>query len=235
MLIDMSMASSLPKNKEDAILLQKNLRNKIFIKNDFSKLETIAGVDVSYDIKNNISRAVIVSMNFKNLTVLSSIIAYEPTTFPYIPGLLSFREIPVILKALNEIEQPPDILMVDGQGIAHPRRLGIAAHLGILTNIPAIGVAKSRLTGCYQEPGLLKGEQSLLLSGKERIGTVLRSKNNIKPLFISPGHRIDHETAVAITLKCLTRYRLPEPTRLADKLSKNCPPYTGQNILHFSN
>src|SRR5690606_26539739 len=115
-----------------------------------------------------------------------------------------------------QLPEAPDLLMVDGQGIAHPRRLGIAAHLGALVDLPAIGVAKSRLTGRYEEPGPHKGARTVLTDKSEKIGTVLRSKERTNPLFISPGHRVDHDTAVEITLRCLTKYRLPEPTRIAD-------------------
>ena len=209
-----------PAHAEEAISIQKELAKKVRIENDFHKLELIAGIDVSYDIQNDISRAVVVLMRRHELKPLKTIIARLPTTFPYVPGLLSFREIPVILKALEQLDEMPDLLMVDGQGIAHPRRLGIAAHLGVLTDMPAIGVAKSLLTGKYEEPGAEKGAQTLLLSKGEKIGTVLRSKEKTNPLFISPGHLIDHDTAVEVTLSCLTHYRLPEPTRIADKISK---------------
>src|SRR5262249_46364583 len=143
-----------------------------------------------------------------------------PVDFPYIPGLLAYREIPAILAALSKLKTIPDLLMVDGHGIAHPRRMGIAAHLGVILDMPTIGVAKSRLTGSFQEPGPTKGDRSALMAGKECIGTVLRSRDNVHPLFISPGHRVSMDTALALTLRCLTRYRLPEPTRMADKYSK---------------
>ncbi len=200
--------------------MQQELRGKVRLGNDFGTIKTIAGVDVSYDIKNDLSRAFIVLMSPRDLKPIYSVKAELPTPFPYIPGLLSFRELPVILKALALLEETPDLLMVDGQGIAHPRRLGIAAHLGVLTDLPAVGVAKSRLIGEYREPGPLKGERSPLTDKGERIGTVLRSKDNTLPLFISPGHRVDLATAVGMVEQCLTRYRLPEPTRIADKLSK---------------
>ena len=216
---------SWPADAAEAIAIQQALRRQVHIGDDFPTLKIIAGVDVSYDIKNNISRAVIVLMKIEDLKPLDIVVATLPTAFPYSPGLLSFREIPVILNALKRLPKQPDLLMVDGQGIAHPRRLGIAAHLGVLTNMPAIGVAKSRLTGTYIEPGMHKGNQTILLSGKERLGTVLRSKNKTKVLFISPGHRVGHETSVALVLQCLTRYRLPEPTRIADKISKNPTPF----------
>jgi len=209
-----------PADAKEAIALQMLLRSKVRLANDFPAVHTIAGVDCSYDIQNNLGRAFIVLMQFDSLKPITSTKAELPLTFPYIPGLLSFREIPVILKALDKLQRKPDMLMVDGQGIAHPRRLGIAAHLGVITDIPSIGVAKSRLIGKYQEPGVYKGDASLLYDKDERIGTVLRSKDNTLPLFISPGHRVDQETAVDFTLRCLTKYRLPEPTRIADKLSK---------------
>lgn len=211
---------SWPNNASDAIALQKELRSKARIENDFGEIKTLAGIDVSYDVKENTSRAVIVTMKLADLAPLQTIVVDAPTTFPYISGLLSFREIPVILQALKQLQVKPDLLMVDGQGIAHPRRLGIAAHLGVLTNIPSIGVAKSRLTGTYQEPGPNRGDMSPLMDKTERIGTVLRSKVKTNVLFISPGHRVDQDTAVQITLQCLRGYRLPEPTRIADKISK---------------
>lgn len=163
-------------------------------------------------------------MDMASLKPLESIIVTAPTSFPYIPGLLSFREAPVILQALEKLGRPPDILFIDGHGIAHPRRLGIASHIGVLTGLPAIGVAKSVLCGNYEEPGPAKGSATPLIHKGEKIGTVLRSRDNVKPIFISPGHRIVHESAVALVLRCLTRYRLPEPVRLADKLSKFARP-----------
>jgi deoxyribonuclease V len=210
-----------PEGAEHAIAMQKDLAQQVIIADEEKPIRLIAGVDCSFDIQNDFSRAVIVLMEITELTPLFTITAHQPTRFPYVPGLLSFREIPVILEALEELPRRPDLLMVDGHGIAHPRRLGIAAHLGVVTDLPAIGVAKSRLTGSYQEPGPEKGSMSVLYNRKkEKIGTVLRSKVKTNPLFISPGHRISHEQALDVTIRCLTRYRLPEPTRIADKLSK---------------
>lgn len=200
--------------------MQTFLRKQVCLEPIPTVFHSIAGIDVSYNIKQGTSHAVVVLMTLQDLQPYFSITTSMLVPFPYIPGLLSFREIPVILKALHALPEVPDLLMVDGHGIAHPRRLGIAAHLGVLVGIPSIGVAKSRLIGSYQEPGIMKGDQSLLLHRQERIGTVLRSKNHTKPLFISPGHLMDHSSSVALTLQCLTRYRLPEPTRIADKLSK---------------
>ncbi len=212
--------ASWPKNAAEAVVVQNILRHRVKLLDDFADPVTIAGVDCSYDIKSNLSYAFIVLMNMTDMKVLATARAELPTEFPYIPGFLSFREIPVILKALEQLPQKPDIFMVDGQGIAHPRRLGIAAHLGVITDTPAIGVAKSRLCGTYQEPDNIKGAMKPLMDKGEQIGIVMRSKDNVKPLFVSAGHRISHKKAADITISCLSNYRLPEPTRIADKISK---------------
>lgn len=200
--------------------MQEALRAKLTLHNDFTLLATVAGIDVGYDMARGLAHASVVTMPLGGSYATEQAQAYLPVAFPYIPGLLSFREIPAILAALTQLSRLPDMLMVDGHGIAHPRRMGIAAHLGVLLDMPSIGVTKSRLTGRFAPPGPRKGDSSPLLAGNERIGTVLRSRDGVNPLFISPGHRIDMETACALTMECLTRYRLPEPTRLADKLSK---------------
>ncbi len=214
-----------PSTLSEAKDIQKKLQKAAPIQNDFDAIDVIAGIDVSYDIKSNISRAVVVLLKRATLQPFETVIAKMPTTFPYISGFLSFRETPVIIKALSELKGRPDLLMVDGQGVAHPRRLGIAAHIGVLTNMPAIGVAKSRLVGTFEEVGPAKGAHVPLMDKGERIGTVLRSKDKVNPLFISPGHRVDHDTAVDLTMECLTKYRLPEPTRIADKVSKSVEEY----------
>jgi deoxyribonuclease V len=210
-----------------AVTIQNELQKHVHIEDDFNTpLKIIAGVDVSYNIKNNLTHAFIVLIDAETLKPIADVVASKDTDFPYIPGFLSFREIPTILQALKNLphDKQPDLLRVDGQGIAHPRRMGIAAHLGVLTDTPSIGVAKSRLTGSYTMPGSHKGDTSPLSYKKEIIGTVLRSRDNVKPLFVSPGHRVSVETSLHIVEKCLTKYRLPEPTRLADKLSKTKKP-----------
>jgi deoxyribonuclease V len=211
---------STPVSEDDARAIQNALRLKIRLENDFGVPYVITGVDVAYDMVRNLAHAAVISLSLEDMSPLESAQVFVPVDFPYIPGLLSFREIPAILAALDKLTRPSDLLMVDGQGIAHPRRMGIAAHLGVLLDRPSIGVAKSRLTGRYEMPGPLKGDRTPLMAGKEQIGTVLRSRDNVSPLFISPGHRVGMDTAVSITLQCLRRHRLPEPTRLADKLSK---------------
>ncbi len=209
-----------PVSKEEARAVQQSLREKILLHNCFDKINLIAGIDCGYDLARNLAHASVVVVDADTLQPVEQVQAFAPAEFPYIPGLLSFREIPAILAALAKLKSAPDLLMVDGHGIAHPRRIGIAAHLGVIVDCPSIGVAKSRLTGSFINPGSAKGDTAPLMVGNERIGTVLRSKERTNPLFISSGHKVDIETALAITQGCLTRYRLPEPTRLADKLSK---------------
>ncbi len=220
----------IPEDARAAFAIQDALRPQVKITNDFPPITHITGVDVGYDNARGLAHASVCTMELKTLQPVEQLQCFTPVDFPYIPGLLSFREIPAILEALAKLTHPYQLLMVDGQGIAHPRRLGIAAHLGVITNTPSIGVAKSRLTGSFTEPGSAKGDQSALTHKGERIGTVLRSRDNVAPLFISPGHRVDLQTAVALTLQCLTRYRLPEPTRLADKYSK-CKPTAVGSLL----
>lgn len=183
-------------------------------------LPHITGVDVGYDVKNGLAKASLITLTFPDLKPIEEVQTIIPVNFPYIPGLLSFREIPAILAAIAELKTPPALFMVDGQGIAHPRRMGIAAHIGVLLDMPSIGVAKSKLAGTFEMPANSKGATTPLWDKGEQIGTVLRSKANVAPLFISPGHRVSHTTAVKLVIDCIGKFRLPEPTRLADKRSK---------------
>lgn len=209
-----------PKTAADAIEIQNRLKTDIDLRDIEKPINIIAGIDVGYDYHRQLSKGAMVIMRYPSLELISSAVAYDPTPFPYIPGLLSFREAPVILKLLSLLKEMPDLLMIDGQGIAHPRRIGIASHIGVLANLPTIGVAKKRLCGHYTEPLQQKYATTPLIDRNEQIGTVLRSRENVKPLFVSPGHHISHTKAVDIVCRCLGQYRLPEPTRLADKLSK---------------
>lgn len=188
-------------------------------------IRRVAGVDAAFADGGRVIRAAAVMLEYPGLVLTDQVLVERPTTFPYVPGLLSFREVPALLEALGQLPAAPDLILCDGHGYAHPRRFGLACHLGLWLDTPTIGVAKSRLTGSHDEPGPAKGDVAWLLAGKgdrprERLGAVLRTREQVKPVFVSAGHRISLRTAVALTLACATRYRLPEPTRLADKLSK---------------
>lgn len=202
-----------------AVAIQRALRADVDLTNRvrLEDVRTIAGVDGSYGEE---ARAAVVVLSFPELQVLDQAIAHRGAVFPYVPGLLSFREVPIVLAALEKVRVQPDLIMVDGQGYAHPRRLGLASHLGLWLDVPTVGCAKSRLVGRYAEPGSQPGDRSPLVDRGETIGVVLRSKARTNPLFISAGNRIDLPTAVQVVERCLRGYRLPEPTRLADKLSK---------------
>jgi deoxyribonuclease V len=207
-----------PASIADAIAIQKDLCTQVVTRDDFGTIKAVAGVDLSH--KEEISRCAIVALDAKTMEVVETAQAEMPVRFPYVTGLLSFREIPVILETLAKLKYTPDMLMMDGAGYAHPRRIGVASHLGVLTGLPVIGVAKSRLCGTHAEPGLRKGAMVRLMDKGECIGTVLRSRDGCRPLYVSPGHRIGFDSSVKWVMKCLKGYRLPEPTRLADKLSK---------------
>jgi deoxyribonuclease V len=203
---------------DEAVAIQQRLRGLVVRENGFdpAQVRTIAGVDASYRDK---AYAAIVVLGLADLQVVEQAIAERETPFPYVPGLLSFREAPAVLDAMEKLTARPDLLMFDGQGIAHPRRLGIAAHMGVYLGMPSIGCAKSRLTGSYTEPGPNTGDMSSLMAGREQVGVVLRGKPRTNPLFISIGHLIDLPTATSFVLQTLRGYRLPEPTRQADRLA----------------
>jgi deoxyribonuclease V len=204
---------------EEAIALQQSFRSQIILTDQLGEVRTVAGIDVGFEDDGTTTRAAVVVLSFPELQVQERAIARRPTTFPYIPGLLSFREVPTVLAALERLQTPPDLLLCDGQGIAHPRRFGIACHIGWLTDLPAIGVGKSRLVGQHIEVPEHKGDWTPLQHKGETIGAVLRTRSGTKPLFISPGHRISLETAIEYVMRCTTRYRLPETTRYAHKLA----------------
>ena len=199
--------------------IQLELRDKVILEDQFASLHTVAGVDVGFEQNNTITRAAIAILSFPQLELIEHAIARRPTQFPYIPGYLSFREIPAVLDALDKIAQLPDMLLCDGQGIAHPRRFGIACHLGVLTGLPAIGVAKSRLIGTHDSVPVAKGQAVALIDKGEVIGAVLCTRNKVKPLYISPGHKVSLDTSCEIVMQCVTRYRLPETTRWAHRLA----------------
>ena len=204
---------------KQAIVLQRRLAAQVVVADRLDNIARVAGVDVGFEQQGKITRAAAAVLSYPELQLIDSAIARRVTTFPYIPGLLSFREIPAVLDALAKLDKQPDLLICDGQGIAHPRRFGIASHLGLLVNLPSIGVAKSRLYGNHDSVPESKGAYTELVVKDETIGAVLRTRVNVKPLYISVGHRISLETALHYVMACITRYRLPETTRHAHRLA----------------
>jgi deoxyribonuclease V len=203
---------------EEAVEIQNQLRMQLDLQSEPQRIETVAGVDVSYDKGSDWLFAAIVVLRLPELQLIASASATATVPFPYIPGLLSFRECPAVLQAWEQLAVTPDCIICDGQGIAHPRRLGIASHLGLWLDIPTIGCAKSLLVGAYREPGAKRGSMAPLLHRKEQVGVILRTKDNVSPVFVSQGHKITLSKAVEIVLACCTKYRLPEPTRRAHLL-----------------
>lgn len=209
---------------KDAIALQKTLAKQLETTDRIDPVQHIAGVDIGFEEGGEVTRAAVVILKWEatiapELVVVEQVVHREPTRMPYIPGLLSFREIPAALGAFDKLSIKPELVMVDGQGIAHPRRLGVAAHLGLWLDLPTIGIAKSRLYGKHAEVGEARGDWAPLTAGNSVIGAVLRSRANVKPVFVSPGHRLSLETSLEWVMRCLGRTKLPEPTRLADRLA----------------
>ena len=199
--------------------VQRQLAQRVSLADDFGAVQTIAGLDVGFEQGGTVTLAAAVLLRADTLQVIAQHLARVPTCMPYVPGLLSFRELPALLQALDGLPQVPDLILCDGQGIAHPRRLGIASHLGVVVDRPTIGVAKSILLGEHAELPLQRGARVPLLHGGEQMGRVLRSKDRVRPLIVSPGHRVSMASAVEWVLTCGRGYRLPEPTRLADRLA----------------
>jgi deoxyribonuclease V len=181
-------------------------------------VNTVAGVDVGFPDRET-ARAAIVVLSFPDLRPLAYAVAEVKAEFPYIPGLLAFREVPAVLAAVEKLRDLPDLFVFDAQGLAHPRRLGLASHAGLLLDRPSIGCAKSRLIGAYVEPGLERGDTSPLMDGGKRIGAVVRTRARVKPVYVSVGHKVDLDTAVRYVLDCAPNYRLPETTRYAHRVA----------------
>ncbi|MCX8574918.1 deoxyribonuclease V [Gilliamella sp. B3825] len=211
-------------NLEQLKLTQQQLAEQVNLTDDFnSSITLIGGTDVGFEDEGKTTRAAIVILTYPDFDVVEYHVARLKTEFPYIPGYLSFREYPALLSAWEQVEHKPDLLLVDGQGVAHPRRLGIASHLGLLLDMPTIGVAKKRLCGHYNPLPKVAGQVTPLTDKQQQIGWVLQSKNNCNPLFISSGHRISQASALNWVNLCLRGYRLPEPTRWADAVASNKP------------
>lgn len=205
---------------KQAMALQSELAGRLILEDALPAVNTVAGVDVGFENRET-ARAAVVVLRLPDLVPVDYALAREPVRFPYVPGLLSFRECPVALQALAKLSTPPDLLLVDGQGIAHPRGLGVASHLGLETGLPAVGVAKSRLVGEHDTVPDEKGAWVPLRYQGREIGAVLRTRAGVKPLYISPGHRISLPTAIEYVMACVTRYRLPETTRWADGIASD--------------
>ncbi|MDJ0533167.1 MAG: deoxyribonuclease V [Xenococcaceae cyanobacterium MO_207.B15] len=208
------------KTVAEAKEIQEKLRNKVITQDCLGEVRYIAGTDVGFKNNYTITQSAVAVLSFPELELVETAIAQIPTTFPYIPGYLSFREIPAILQAMEKLQTIPDLILCDGQGLAHPRRFGLACHLGVLIDIPTIGVAKSLFVGKHETLPQKKGSWKPLIDQDETIGIVLRSRTNVKPIYVSVGHKISLPTAIEYTMKCLGKYRLPETTRLADRLSR---------------
>lgn len=200
--------------------LQQTLAERVELRDRFeTPLRTIAGFDVGFEDAGSITRAAAVLLDADSLRVIDTQVARIATSMAYVPGLLSFRELPALLQALHALPQTPDLAFVDGHGIAHPRGLGIAAHFGVVTGLPSIGVAKKILTGSGPEPHHVRGAYTALRRDGRQIGWLLRSKPKCNPLIVSPGHRVAMASAADLTMRFVAGYRLPEPTRLADRLA----------------
>ena len=202
----------------EAIALQQHLRSLVKIQPLQQKIRAIGGADISFNKYSNTVYAGIITLSYPELKPLDKITVKTSVDFPYIPGLLAFREIPALLKAWDKLDNKPDLLVLDGQGIAHTRRIGIASHFGVLTNTPSIGCAKSRLVGKFEMPDNISLASSAMFHKDEEIGAALRTKKNCKPIFVSPGHLIDVPHSLDIIKNCVGKYRVPAPTRLAHLL-----------------
>ena len=203
----------------EAIALQTELRGRVERKDRIGAVRRIAGVDVGFEQDGRVTRAAVAVLEYPGLALVEQVVVRVATTFPYVPGLLSFREAPAVLAAFERVRIAPDLILYDGQGIAHPRRFGIASHVGLLLDCPSIGVAKSRLVGVHATPANRRGAWTPLRDAGELIGAVLRTRAGVKPLYVSIGHRVSLATAVRWTMACVTRYRLPETTRWAHRLA----------------
>ena len=200
-----------------AIGIQKDLRSRIQLDDSFKSIRVIAGVDVAFDKKRNQGFGGVIAYSFPELEEVERQGVIREVTFPYVPGLLAFRESPILLEAFSSLATEPDVILFDGQGIAHFRRMGIATHMGIVLNKPTIGCAKSRLIGSYSDPGEDVGSYSHLIDGEETVGVVLRTRKRVRPIFVSPGTKISLETCIQVVLQCVDGYRIPKPTREADR------------------
>ena len=202
---------------KEAVKIQNELRKRIDLHDACDRVRVVAGADVAFEKQAHEGYGAVITYSFPELEEIERKGVKAEIPFPYVPGLLAFREAPILLKAFASLKKVPDVVMFDGQGLAHSRRMGIATHMGILLNKPTIGCAKSRLIGVFDEPGTDVGCYSPLLDGKETVGVVLRTRKHVHPIFVSPGTHISLETCITIVLACVDGYRIPKPTREADR------------------
>ncbi|WP_409234417.1 deoxyribonuclease V [Streptomyces sp. PA5.6] len=218
-----AMPSDWPTDERTARAVQDALRTRVVLDEAGPPpgVGRVTGVDVAYDDERDIVAAAVVVLDAATLDVVEEATAVGKVAFPYVPGLLAFREIPTVLAALDELRSDPGLVVCDGYGVAHPRRFGLASHLGVLTGLPTIGVAKNPFTFAYEDPAAGRGSASPLLDGAEEVGRALRTREGVKPVFVSAGHRVSLDRACAHTLRLTPRYRLPESTRRADALCRS--------------
>lgn len=203
----------------EAARLQRELADQVVAEDRFAAPRRVAGIDAGFPGEGQVTRVAVVVMSFPALEVVEQVVVESPTRFPYVPGLLSFREVPVMLEALARLARVPDIILVDGHGRAHPRRFGSACHLGVVSGIPTVGVGKSRLCGTFEEPDLERGAWTPLVHNDETVGAVVRTRRKVSPVFVSIGHGVSQRSAIDLVLDCAPRFRLPEPIRAADRLA----------------
>jgi deoxyribonuclease V len=217
-----SLLEHWPREEKAALDAQQILSKEVVRHDTGEAIRFVAGVDVAYTLDESQVFSAVVVFDAESQTLVASATANRPVEFPYLPGLFAFRELPAILEALDAVPIKPDLILCDAQGVAHPRRFGLASHLGVLADVATIGAAKSRLIGTCKEPAMTRGCYADLMDGDEVIGRVLRTRNEVKPIYVSIGHRVSIERACDWVLKFTTRYRLPETTREADALVNEC-------------
>jgi deoxyribonuclease V len=205
-------------SSQEALRIQRRLQSQLLIQPLQHEIHYIGGADISFNRGSDRLHAGIILLDYHTLKPVAHSLVQTEAPFPYVPGLLSFREIPALLEAWEQLELHPDVVMLDGHGIAHPRRLGVASHFGLWVDKPSLGCAKKLLTGLHESPGNEAPSKSIIYDNNDRLGFALRSRTNVKPVYLSPGHLLDHESTLHISLHCLTGYRIPEPTRLAHQL-----------------
>ncbi|MEV8505218.1 deoxyribonuclease V [Actinoplanes sp. NPDC051475] len=213
--------SAWPRTEEEALATQDALRARLILGGGPAEPATVAGLDVAYHEDGERLAAAVVVLDTADLRVRDTAVVRGTAAFPYVPGLFAFREVPALLEALDKLSVRPDVLICDGHGLAHPRRFGLACHLGVLTGLPSYGVGKTPLIGAWEQPGDQRGARADLVDGGETVGAVLRTRQGVKPVFVSVGHRMDLDGACGLTLRLASRFRLPETTRLADRACRD--------------